>query len=165
MKYMSSPHKAHVITQKLKDLTKVVVTGYIGEDTQFNAYFFDGKTSVEMDLSQVKGINSIGIVEWKKWMNTVGEAPITFVNCPKFFIDRVNMVENFLPTQAVIVSFYVPYYSEDSGEEKFILFRDGIEFKGRDMRVPLEVRDSQGQVMEMDVVESIYFKFLRKRAA
>jgi hypothetical protein len=43
-----------------------------------------------------------------------------------------------------------------------ILFRDGQEFKGNEIFPPAEVKDESGEVMEMDVIEAKYFKFLQK---
>ena len=72
------------------------------------------------------------------------------------------MVQGFLPAQGRVNSFFVPFYSEESGGEKNVLFRSGQEFSDSgEIKVP-SVKDDEGHEMEMDVVEAKYFKFLKK---
>jgi hypothetical protein len=57
----------------------------------------------------------------------------------------------------------VPYYNENSGSEKNVLFRYGIEYKEDQVQAPKEVKDASGKSMEMDVIESKYFKFIKSK--
>ena len=140
----------------------VQVSGNIDEDVDFTPYSLAGSQSVELQLASVKSINSCGIREWIKWIGTAGGANVKYVECPKIIVDQINMVQGFLPAQGEVVSFYVPFYSEDSGAEKSVLFRNGQEFDSSgEVRVP-EIKDESGAEMEMDVVEAKYFKFLKK---
>lgn len=141
---------------------KVKVAGNIDEDVDFNAHSLAGAQNVELQLANIKSINSCGIREWIKWINTAGPAQVKYVECPKIIVDQINMVQGFLPVQGEVESFFVPFYSEGSGSEKAILFRNGQEFdKSGQIRVP-QVKDDAGAEMEMDVVEAKYFKFLKK---
>ncbi len=72
------------------------------------------------------------------------------------------MVDGFLPSTGRSEFFYVPYYNDDSSSEKNILFRYGTEFAEGTVSPPASVKDEQGNEMEMDVIESKYFKFLKK---
>ena len=87
---------------------------------------------------------------------------ITFNQCPKVIVDQINMVDGFLPSNAKVNSFFVPYYHDDSGSEKNVLFRYGQEFSEASVNPPPEVKDDDGNAMEMDVIESKYFKFIKK---
>ena len=60
------------------------------------------------------------------------------------------------------MSFFVPYYSDEAGTEKTILFTHGKEYSDQGLQGAPEVKDEQGNSMEMDVVEAKYFKFLKK---
>ena len=65
--------------------------------------------------------------------------------------------------EAKVESFYVPYFSEDSGNEKMVLLEEGKDFNGGEVTAPDEFTDEEtGDEMEMDVIESKYFKFLNK---
>lgn len=143
------------------DTTKVSVLGHIDEDADFSAASISGKGQVELDLDGIKAINSCGIREWIKWVNTAsGAGKIVYKNCPKVVVDQINMVEGFLPSNGHVESFYVPYYSDDSGNEKNILFTHGKEFDNSGVTNSPEVKDEDGSEMEMDVIEAKYFKFL-----
>ena len=143
-------------------LFKVQVVGTIDEDTDFRPYDLAGASTVEMNLDGVKSINSCGIREWIKWITTAGSATRQYHSCPKVIVDQINMVHGFLPAQGQVVSFYVPYYSEESDEEKAVLYNNGKEFNDLGLLQKPTVKDGQGKDMDMDVIESKYFKFLKK---
>jgi anti-anti-sigma regulatory factor len=137
----------------------LTVKGAIDEDANFAQATVDG-ASVIVDLGGVTAINSVGIREWIKWTKALpAGCKMTVRNCPKIIVDQINMVLGFLPAGTVVESFYVPYYSEASGNEKMVLFLNGREFKDGKVSPP-DVNDEGGQPMEMDVIESKYFKFV-----
>jgi hypothetical protein len=141
---------------------KVQVTGTIDEDVDFNPYSLAGASEIEMLLKDVKSINSCGIREWIKWIGTGGDVPVTYNDCPKIIVDQVNMVQGFLPTKGRVITFFVPFYNEESGAEKNVLFRLGTEFDDAGQLKAPQIKDEAGNDMEMDVVEAKYFKFLKK---
>ena len=141
---------------------KVNVSGTIDEDVDFNAHSLAGAQAVDMNLGQIKSINSCGIREWIKWVGTAVGAQVSYAECPKIIVDQINMVQGFLPASGKVTSFYVPYFNDDSGEEKNVLFTLGKEFTESSVTPPAQVNDSGGKPMEMDVVESKYFKFIKK---
>ena len=77
-------------------------------------------------------------------------------------VDQINMVSGFLPEGAEVESFMVPYYSDASDTEKMVLFTKGKEFKDGEVFPPEDVKDESGELMEMDVIEAKYFKFIKK---
>jgi anti-anti-sigma regulatory factor len=142
---------------------KVKLQGHIDEDAQFSNLGLDGAQKVIVDLETVTAINSCGIREWVKWIRTApSSAQVVYQKCPKVIVDQINMVAGFLPDNGKVESFFVPYYSEDSGNEKMILFSEGKEFKQGEVFPPAAVKDQDGTEMEMDVIEAKYFKFLKK---
>lgn len=148
--------------EKTGAVWKVKVSGNIDEDVDFTPYALNGPGKVEFFLANLKSINSCGIREWIKWINTAGPAEVLYHECPKIIVDQINMVQGFLPAGGQVVSFFVPYYSEESGTEKAVLFRTGQEFDNTgNIRPPL-VKDESNHEMEMDVLEAKYFKFLKK---
>jgi hypothetical protein len=154
--------KFEIKVEKSGDMAKVQINGVIDEDVDFSVHPLTGSSKVEMDLGGIKSINSCGIREWIKWLGDAGQAQVTYVNCPKIIIDQVNMVQGFLPAQGKVASFYVPYYSESAGSEENVLFVHGKEFTETSLTPPAEVKDKEGNVMEMDVVEAKYFKFIKR---
>ena len=148
---------------KNSDSAKITIAGIIDEDVDFNEFSLNGFSQMEFDLNSVKSINSCGIREWIKWLGTNSNAKMTYVNCPKIIVDQINMVDGFLPHNGKVLSFYVPYYNDDSGTEKNVLFRHGTEYTDSAVTPPEKVLDETGNAMEMDVIETKYFKFLSKK--
>jgi hypothetical protein len=147
-----------------KDGQKLVVTmkGSVDEDAVFQSVDAAGCTTILLDLNEITAINSVGIREWIKWNKTFpAGVGVAVKNCPKIMVDQINMVAGFLPDGTVVESFFVPYYSDDSGEEKMVLYSFGKEVKGGEVFPPAAVKDSEGKDMEMDIIEAKYFKFLK----
>jgi hypothetical protein len=139
----------------------VILSGVIDEDADFAPHSLAGASEVVVNCDGIKSINSCGIREWINWISTAKGA-VVYDRCPKIIVDQVNMVQGFLPLSGKVSSFYVPYYSEESNEEKVVLFREGQEFTAEGDLQPPSVTDSKGSEMEMDVIEAKYFKFLKK---
>lgn len=154
--------KLEVKMNKAGDQLSIHMNGIIDEDVDFTQFNLSGNQKIQLDLSGIRSINSCGIREWIKWIGTASGAAIVYDQCPKVIVDQINMVDGFLPSNAKVNSFFVPYYNDESGSEKNILFRYGTEYKEGSVQPPGEVKDDQGQAMEMDVIESKYFKFIKK---
>jgi len=154
---------AFSVGKKLNGTTLVLeVKGNIDEDANFSPPELGSATAVALDLEGVTAINSVGIREWIKWVKTMpASIQLSVARCPKIIVDQINMVAGFLPQGTMIESFYVPYYSDASGNEKMVLFTNGVEFKGGELFPPEAVKDEDGTDMEMDVIEAKYFKFLK----
>jgi hypothetical protein len=155
---------AFALNQKPEgDKLTIAVTGGIDEDANFQPVDPGPAGAVVLDLNGVTAINSVGIREWIKWVKSFPPAvKLSVRNCPKIIVDQINMVAGFLPAGTRIDSFYVPYYSDATGNEKMVLFQNGKEFKDDgSLEFPAEVKDDSGEAMEMDVIEAKYFKFLK----
>lgn len=142
--------------------TVLELKGSIDEDANFAPPDLAGASVVVLDLAGVSAINSVGIREWIKWIKGFpGSLELGLRRCPKIIVDQINMVAGFLPPNAKVESFFVPYYSDASGNEKMVLFESGKEFKEGEVHPPADVKDDSGEAMEMDVIEAKYFKFLK----
>jgi hypothetical protein len=140
----------------------VQISGTIDEDVDFSQFNLVGQKEIAFNLGQIKSINSCGIREWIKWMGSAAPAKISFAECPKVIVDQINMVDGFLPSAATVTSFFVPYYNDETGSEKNVLFKYGAEYNDSAVTPPASVKDEEGNDMEMDVIESKYFKFIKK---
>ena len=152
--------------KKEGNVTVVNIGGKIDEDADFSSCAIDQAITLTVDFSQVQTINSCGIREYIKWIKTAPTtASIIYRNCPKVIVDQINMVDGFLPGNGTVDSFFVPYYNEDSGSEKNVLFMKGKDFNPGKVTPPAEVKDDGGNAMEIDVIEAKYFKFVEKLRA
>lgn len=142
----------------------VKLIGSIDEDSQFSVVALTGHKKIFLDLEQIKSINSVGIREWIKWTKSADAgAQFIFQKCPKVIVDQMNLVSGFLPDNGKVESFFVPYFNEDSGFEKMVLFTEGKEFNAGQVTAPASVKGDGGEELEMDVIEAKYFKFLQKK--
>jgi hypothetical protein len=149
---------------KINTMTEKVQIDIIGSvDENFNLFTKEiPKTGkLEFSLQALKSINSTGIREWIKLMQSIQGAQLSFSNCPKIFIDQVNMVSGFIPTNSKIISFYVPYYNEDADKEYLALYKLGEDFTSNSVRVQDQYKDESGTVFDLDVVKLKYFKFIQ----
>lgn len=154
-------NKGHI--KLIKDPQKILVrvSGVMDEDIDFSKYSLDGYRTVELDLEELKNMNSCGTREWLNWMRTTQAETINIFNCPKPFIDQVNMIEGFLPEKAKIMSFYVPYLNDRTGSEKKVLLSYGVDYKEGSINLPAKVYDDAGNLLDIDVIESKYFRFIK----
>lgn len=93
-----------------------------------------GTKVVEIDLSGVRTINSIGIRAWINWIGTApAGAAITLHRCSLPVMLQVNSVAGFLPKSGRVGSFFLPYFCDTctkSGQQlievgKDIVLKDG----------------------------------------
>lgn len=154
--------KFNISVAKNGPVAEVIIGGIIDEDVDFSAYPLSGVEKVEMKLGGITSINSCGIREWIKWLGTAPTAQVLYHECPKIIVDQINMVQGFLPSQGKVMSFYVPYYSDEASTDMTVLFTLGKEFTETSLTPPAEVRDGAGNLMEMDVIEAKYFKFIKR---
>lgn len=146
--------------EKLNDQILVHIEGSIDENfSQFSQSIPD-QGQLVFNLDRLKSINSTGIREWIKLMQKLSKAAVSFKNCPKIFIDQLNMVSGFIPPRSKILSFYVPYFSEELDQEIKVLYQEGADYQGNKIQIREEYKDEKGQSYELDVVKAKYFKFL-----
>jgi hypothetical protein len=149
------------LTMKNSNEAYLKLAGIIDEDMDFTAIGIGDAKSLEIDMEHVRSINSCGIREWISWISNLKNTSIYLFKCPKIIVDQMNMVQGFLPPQARVMSFFVPFFNDDSGSEKNILFEYGQQYTEGALNIPSDVQDDEGNTMEIDVVESKYFKFLK----
>lgn len=147
-------------SSEVKDILKLELSGYIDENSTFPDIQNCKKRAIEIDLGGIKSLNSLGIRGWIKWINGNPGVSFVFENCPKVVVDHCNMISNFLPKKSSVKSFYIPYYSQESGEERNVLLRYGVDYDDKEVRTPKDIVDSLNNPMDIEFVESKYYKFL-----
>lgn len=118
---------------------------------------------LNIDMKELSSINSLGVRNFYTWIHKIKCPKIRFFYCPRTFVNQLNLIDNFLPKRAEIESFFVPYFSEKSGEEAKALFTKHLEYKKVNDEIILSVPtlyDSQGEKMDLDVSRDQYFRFL-----
>lgn len=155
--------KLEFIQNKTDEKTLIVLKGQIDESFPEELCKLQTEKNIIIDLDQIKMINSLGIREWIKFMNSFSSKEIAFINTPKIFIDQINMVQGFITPNCSVQSFYVPYFNEDTNSEKNILYSFGKEYGVDYINIVPSIKDDDGVELELDVVEQKYFKFLKNQ--
>jgi hypothetical protein len=145
------------------DPIRISISGSIDENAEFKHIDLNDISRIDIDLNGVRSINSLGARAYIKWLSSLSKFKISFFNCPKIIIDQINMVSTLLPKNAKVLSLYVPFFNEDSGEEKYVLFRHGKDYDDTVVNLPKDITDSSGLPMEIGVIETRYFKFLVRK--
>ena len=154
---------SNIKIEKKENELHVTFIDSINEKTDFKSNSIENAEIVKIFFQNVKYINSLGVREWVKWINTNQNSKIRLYECPRSIIDQVNMFSGFFPSNALVLSFYVPYHSEQTDETKNILFRYGKEFyDGGKLELP-QVLDSKGLAMNLDIFPEKYFNFLKSK--
>ena len=155
-----SKHNILIRQQQTKKI--IQIEGTLDEDFLFSKYPLTDADEIEFHLGKLKQLNSCGIREWIKWLSTIKDVKTKFYECPKVFVDQMNMIKGFMPANCVVESFYVPFFNEEVGSEMLILLSNGKEYSNGEVHFPIEVKDESGRPMQLDVVASQYFKFLKR---
>jgi hypothetical protein len=118
---------------------------------------------IRLDLRQVKTINSTGVRNFVKWGELHKHVKsIKLENCPSIFVKNFSMITGFLKPNMTVVSFLVPFYCEETNESMEVTFLRDKDFDSQgNYKIPV-IKDSQGNVMEVDVQPESFFGFLKK---
>lgn len=153
-----------ITVESTDQCTVLNFSGQLNESsTSLQDIAVDPTHELHLRVKNVTAINSVGIRQFQIWISKIQCQKIRVFQCPKNFVFQLNMVKDFLPPRAIIESFYVPYFSEISGEERSILVNREIEYikteKGIVLNLPI-IMDKNSNPMELDIVKEKYFRFL-----
>lgn len=146
--------------QILQDELRLELSGAIDEDADFKELAGLEQKSISFDFEKVTMINSCGIREWIKFLESIpSDTKILYRNCPQIIIEQINMVHGFFRQGASIESFYAPYYCESCGKEAKILLKADQVKNRKAPEMPCPVCNKK---MDFDAIEGQYFGFLGK---
>lgn len=149
----------------------IYMSGTINENSEFNKIDLSNAKLIYLDLRDVRNLNSMGLRNWVQWVKGLkAKHQMVFRNCPRSVVDQMNILQGFLPMGAIVESFFVPYVCDHCGhDESFLATRGQDYMEGSiDTKEGASMASSRpcpscGKNMEMDVVPSKYFNFLKYR--
>lgn len=147
----------HAKISRTQSIINLQFTGRLDENA--NLPEIESSPTIRIDLQNLESINSIGVRKWSVWSERFKPpTKVILSNCPTVFMKSASLLRGFLTPCMVVNSFYLPYYSEESGEEKEVLLvADSFDVG----RLP-PVKDSKGREMEPNVTLESYLAFLKK---
>lgn len=146
------------------DFLELAIEGKIDEDAILDEMNQIPVRKVFIHLGKLQSINSSGIRKWINWMASFEDREIFIQEAPRFFIDQANMVSEFLTLKTKVVSFYLPFFSEKTEEEKSVLVDTKSALSSGQFQMPEDVKDSKGELMEVDVNLSKYLAFTKNHS-
>lgn len=148
-----------IFVDKGSDLD-LTINGAIDEDIMLESVAITSGKTIHVHLDGVTMINSTGIRQWISWLKKYQNESWVFWGCPPIFVNQLNMIEGFIPLKSRVQSFYIPYYSNETDEEKrLLMLRSDWE---KDPKNFPSQKDSNGNEMTLDVLPDKYFKFLSR---
>lgn len=140
--------------------TIVQLSGALDEHAQLPS--ISGPAEIYVDLENLSYINSVGVRVWIRWVQEVTKATkIILIKCPALFVKNLSSIRGMVNKNMVVQSFYVPYYDDKYSERKNVLFIRGKHFMNDGTLHMPEVKNSNGELIEPDIIEQTYFSFLK----
>lgn len=116
-----------------------------------------------INLGSVTSLNSYGTRLWCAWVAKLGpNVDIRLEEAPVVFVKSFSAVKGCLPSNADVMSFKVPFFSEVTSEHQDYLAIKGKDFFSDGRLNIAPPKDSKGNLMEMDIIPHSYLAFLKK---
>lgn len=154
--------KFHASIQQASDLTYLKITGVIDEDNELYDLTDDVATgTLVIDQSDVERINSCGIRDWIRWLDSLKKRGVNVVlaECSPAVVSQINLIGNFIRNSSIL-SFYAPYFCPTCQTGKALLIDIDEVAESVHPRAPLCRCDECDGLMEFDDMEEIYFAFV-----
>lgn len=138
-------------------VVKMKISGRIDEMSVFPKFEGQSISRLCLNLEDVDGINSMGILFWIRWWKDllarnsgltfeVEQARMNIIACS-------SVVAGFLPEKTEIKSFYLTYHNEIEGQSIQELQQKGINYDDKKITVQEEITrpyEGKEQVFELD---------------
>ena len=137
--------------------TKISLSGAIDEWADLDALFEEipPRSSVVIDLSQVKRISSVGVRVWICFMEKLKqhEMPAELAGCSVVIVRQMNMISQFRG-HGLVRSAYAPYYCAKCNKEQLRLIDLGADVAAQ-LRKPM-ICPTCGSEIDLDEEEALY---------
>jgi hypothetical protein len=135
----------------------VALKGDIDERADFSPIWQHDIQALNVDLSEVRRINSVGVRNWMEFVNTLAEKNIevVFERCSVPIVQQLNMIASFRG-RGLVASVFAPYYCSKCDHDH----RQLVELNGS--VVDLEAKMSCpncGGPLEFDDIAETYLGF------
>jgi len=114
---------------------------------------------LELELSELDGINSFGVGIWISAMERLTDTvQVHLLRCPPIIVNHMNLTAGFV-AKATIVSFQVPFACDECDEETDVDFEVAA-VKAAGGALPESHPCECGADMFADVLSEMYLRFL-----
>lgn len=154
--------KFSVISSKSGKTLYLQMAGRLSEEADLKNIDVSSAEVIRIDLANLANLSSLGVRSWMQWVNGIDRGKnITLENCPKVFVNMVNLVHNMVPAHLHIKSIGIPYFCTKCGNS----FCENMELTEN---LPQSLSESKpcancGADAELDTLPEKYFRFLEER--
>ncbi len=150
----------------------ILLGGIIDGDANFSKITPKKSSQLIIDLKDVELLNSLGLRNWVQWVKTLDQYPsgIYLRNCPNVVVHQMNVLNGFMPLQAIVESIVIPFLCESCNTESNYLAVRGRDYKEAMDGEPAHILmafskkcENCGENAEADIIPSKYFQFLSRR--
>lgn len=108
----------------------IKVTGQIGETNSFFDLPLKDPITIQMDLSEMTYISSIGVKNWISWSTRFPRgSKVVLEKCPFVIVSQASMVAGFAPPEKFTInSFSAPFSCEKCSFEKNEMMRIKVHY-------------------------------------
>ena len=151
-----------VIVEDKEKAMSLRLIGSIDEEAALENIKVGTSKDLIIDIGEVNFMNSYGGREWIKWTHKLNSnRNLRFLNCPSVFLEYVNMIDGFIPSNGTIESFKIPYYCESCNKVTNRNYESkSITDVSKDVALNMTCSHCKKNA-EIDVVVPNFFKFLR----
>jgi hypothetical protein len=116
---------------------------------------------VVLDFQGVRRANSLGIVQWSKFIHTV-DCALEYRNVPTWLVEQLNLKIIALGANATVTSVLAPFYCGEDGRHEVHCLQVGqdIPILGDYSNFVIERVSEKGNKLEADFEPKEYFAFL-----
>lgn len=158
-------------TKTENQLVIVTISGPVDENTEFPDLSKAARGVLRLELNAVTRLNSMGLKGWIAWMKSIPKnLQVEFSLCPRAVVDQMGILNGFLPMQATVVSFLVPYHCHKCGHETDVIaireqdyLEANTDFREKVLLSAERPCPECGSQMDWDIVPQKYFSFMRRR--
>lgn len=142
--------------------SKVVLSGYLNELATMPT--MKKESNLTIDLDAIVGLNSIGTRKWCQWISECTNLyeKISIENCPVIFVKTFNQITDSLTEKCSVNSVKIPFYSDAIDERKIVVLYLGKDYSFDGLFQIPQVKDSTGNLMEIDIITENFFNFMKK---
>ncbi len=148
----------------------IELSGDLDEKIGFPEKKFRLSQRIIFDCDNIKYMSSFAAQKWSSWMREQDpRQQFVFRLVRPRMVAIFNMIENYLPNESIVESFYIPYECESCSHEELLLVRRGREFvealgdNSAKLLIPQEINCAKCKSgMKLGVWESKFLRFLDK---
>jgi hypothetical protein len=155
---MNSTQTFHIdVRGRAPDKAWIALKGDIDERADFAPITAMDLKSVNIDLSEVRRINSVGVRQWMQFVNTLADkgVEVVFERCSVPIVQQLNMIASFRG-RGVVASVFAPYYCAkcDRDHRHLVELNGSLPDLDAKMSCP-----TCGGMLEFDDIAQTYFGF------